>query len=102
MTEKPRETQAESHVVELKEKVNNSSLMKHPRSVLQLNETDYAWNLQVEPEILASLAAGGGGTVVSAFATLVERLMLKPNQSGCRSGRSSFPSMQTARTRICS
>ena len=32
MTEKPRETQAESHVVELKEKVNNSSLMKH-RSV---------------------------------------------------------------------
>ena len=30
MTEKPRETQAESYVVELKEKVNNSSLMKHP------------------------------------------------------------------------
>ena len=29
MTENPRETQAESHVVELKEKVNNSSLMKH-------------------------------------------------------------------------
>ena len=29
MTEKPRETQAESHVVELKEKVTNSSLMKH-------------------------------------------------------------------------
>ena len=33
MTEKPRETQAESHVVELKEKVNNSSLMKHPYHV---------------------------------------------------------------------
>ena len=32
MTEKPRETQAELHVVELKEKVNNSSLMKHPES----------------------------------------------------------------------
>ncbi len=46
------------------------------RSVLQLNEADYAWNLQVEPEILNSLASGGGGTVVSAFATLVERLML--------------------------
>ena len=30
MTEKPRETQAESHVVEFTEKVNNSSLMKHP------------------------------------------------------------------------
>ena len=33
MTEKPRETQAELHVVELKEKVNNSSLMKHLLSV---------------------------------------------------------------------
>ena len=32
MTEKPRKTQAESYVVELKEKVNNSSLMKHPKS----------------------------------------------------------------------
>ena len=46
------------------------------RSVLQLNERDYAWNLQVDPETLASISAGGGGTVVSAFATLVERLVL--------------------------
>ncbi len=46
------------------------------RSVLQLNEADYAWNLQIEPEILASMAAGGSGTVVSAFATEVERLMI--------------------------
>ena len=38
MTEKPRETQAESHVVELKEKVNNSSLMKH-RGAYGQNET---------------------------------------------------------------
>ena len=34
MTEKPRETQAELHVVELKEKVNNSSLMKHQNAAL--------------------------------------------------------------------
>ena len=46
------------------------------RSVLELNEADYAWNLQIEPEILNSLKAAGGGTVVSAFATSVERLML--------------------------
>ena len=46
------------------------------RSVLQFNEADYAWNLQVEPEILASISAGGGGTIVSAFSTLVERLMM--------------------------
>ena len=47
-----------------------------PRFVLQLNEADYAWNLQIDPETLASLEAGGGGTLVSAFATSVERLML--------------------------
>ncbi len=45
-------------------------------SVLELNEADYAWNLQVEPDVLDSLAEGGSGTVVTAFATLVERLML--------------------------
>ena len=45
-------------------------------SVLQLGEADYAWNLQVEPGTLASLAAGGRGTLVSAFATGVERLLL--------------------------
>ena len=39
MTEKPRETQAESHVVELKEKVNNSSLMKH-QAAPDLKSTD--------------------------------------------------------------
>ena len=46
------------------------------RSVLELGEADYAWNLQVEPEVLASLAEGDSGTIVSAFATTVERLML--------------------------
>ena len=35
MTEKPRETQAELHVVELKEKVNNSSLMKHQKTLYE-------------------------------------------------------------------
>ena len=46
------------------------------RAVLQLNEADYAWNLQVEPDVLESLAEGGGGSIVTAFATAVERLML--------------------------
>ena len=39
MAEKPRETQAELHVVELKEKVNNSSLMKHPISLFNREKT---------------------------------------------------------------
>ncbi|MDE2928089.1 MAG: ABC transporter substrate-binding protein [Acidobacteriota bacterium] len=46
------------------------------RAVLQLNEADYAWNLQIEPDVLESLAEGGGGSIVTGFATAVERLML--------------------------
>ena len=46
------------------------------RSVLELNEAEYAWNLQVEPEVLASLSESGSGTIVSAFATTVEHLIL--------------------------
>lgn len=44
------------------------------QSVLSTGEFDYAWNAQVEPEILAQMAAGGKGEVISAFGTLVERL----------------------------
>ena len=46
------------------------------RSLFELNQADYAWNLQIEPEVLASISEGGGGTVVSAFTTLVERLVM--------------------------
>ena len=46
------------------------------RSVLELGEADYAWNLQVEPEILSGMLAAGKGKVVSAFSTMVERLMV--------------------------
>jgi peptide/nickel transport system substrate-binding protein len=44
------------------------------RSVLETGEFDYAWNLQVEPEILAQMEAAGKGKVVTAFGTSVERL----------------------------
>ena len=46
------------------------------RAVLETGEADYAWNLQIEPEVLAIMEAGGNGTVVSAFASLVERIVL--------------------------
>lgn len=46
------------------------------RSVLETGEFDYAWNLQVEPEILNQMAAAGRGVVVSSFGTSVERLEL--------------------------
>lgn len=46
------------------------------RAVLETAEADYAWNLQVEPEILNQMAAKGLGNVITAFGTNVERLML--------------------------
>jgi len=46
------------------------------RAVLETGEMDYAWNLQVEPEILSKMQQAGRGTVVSAFGTAVERLMV--------------------------
>ncbi|MEM6742818.1 MAG: peptide ABC transporter substrate-binding protein [Pseudomonadota bacterium] len=44
------------------------------RSVLETGEFDYAWNLQVEPEILSQMEAAGKGTVISSFGTSVERI----------------------------
>ena len=46
------------------------------RSVLETGEFDYAWNPQVEPEILAQMLAAGKGELVSAFGTLVERILV--------------------------
>lgn len=46
------------------------------RAVLEAGEADYAWNLQVEPELLAEMDAAGRGTIVSAFASLVERIVV--------------------------
>ncbi|MEO8396989.1 MAG: peptide ABC transporter substrate-binding protein, partial [Chloroflexota bacterium] len=46
------------------------------RAVLQTSEADYAWNLQVAPQVLDQIAAGGGGEIVSAFGTQVERIIL--------------------------
>ena len=46
------------------------------RAVLGAGEADYAWNLQIEPGTLADMQAAGNGTVVSAFASLVERIVV--------------------------
>ena len=54
------------------------------RAVLETGEFDYAWNLQVEPEILTQMAAAGKGQVVTGFGTSVERLMV--NQTNNDSG----------------
>ena len=46
------------------------------RAVLENGEADYAWNVQVEPEILTEMEEQGRGKVVSAFASLVERIVV--------------------------
>ncbi|MEL7155287.1 MAG: peptide ABC transporter substrate-binding protein [Actinomycetota bacterium] len=46
------------------------------RSVLEIGEADYAWNLQVAPEILAPMEAAGNASLVSGFAANVEHINL--------------------------
>ena len=46
------------------------------RAVLERGEADYAWNLQVEPDALRAMEAGGRGEVAAAFAGLTERLFV--------------------------
>ncbi len=46
------------------------------RSVLEVGEADYAWNLQVAPEILAPMEAAGNGRLASAFTANVEHINL--------------------------
>ncbi len=46
------------------------------RAVLETGEFDYAWNLQVEPEILKQMESAGKGEVITAFGTLVERILV--------------------------
>ncbi|NTE88133.1 peptide ABC transporter substrate-binding protein [Agrobacterium rubi] len=46
------------------------------RAVLETGEFDYAWNMQVEPEILATMVAAGKGELETAFGTQVERINL--------------------------
>ncbi|MBW3631717.1 MAG: peptide ABC transporter substrate-binding protein [Chloroflexi bacterium] len=47
------------------------------RSVLQTGDFDFAWNLQVEPQILDELEQGGKGVVDVARGNSVERLMIQ-------------------------
>ncbi len=44
------------------------------RAVLETGEFDYAWNLQLAPEVLTRMEEAGKGTNVVSFGTSVERL----------------------------
>ncbi|MDH3500333.1 MAG: peptide ABC transporter substrate-binding protein [Acidimicrobiia bacterium] len=46
------------------------------RSVLEIGEADYGWNLQVAPEILQPMEAAGNGTILTGFTASVEHINL--------------------------
>lgn len=45
------------------------------RAVLETGEADWAWNLQVAPEVLAQMEAAGLGELTTSFGTSVERVL---------------------------
>ncbi|MFT5341244.1 MAG: peptide/nickel transport system substrate-binding protein [Paracoccaceae bacterium] len=44
------------------------------RAVLETGEFDYAWNLQLAPDVIAAMEAKGKGVALAGFGPLVERL----------------------------
>ncbi|MFY0692079.1 MAG: peptide ABC transporter substrate-binding protein [Paracoccaceae bacterium] len=46
------------------------------RAVMETGEFDYAWNLQLAPDVIANMQKGGKGTPVAGFGPLVERIMV--------------------------
>jgi peptide/nickel transport system substrate-binding protein len=44
------------------------------RAVFETGEYDYAYNMQIEPEILQSMGSGGKGVAVRSFGNTVERI----------------------------
>lgn len=46
------------------------------RAVMETGEFDYAWNLQLAPEVIAQMQEGGKGTPIAGFGPLVERIMV--------------------------
>jgi len=44
------------------------------RAVFETGEMDYAWNLQLAPDVIAKFEEGGKGKAVAGFGPLVERL----------------------------
>lgn len=44
------------------------------RAVFETGEMDYAWNLQLAPDVIAKMEEGGKGKAITGFGPLVERL----------------------------
>ena len=51
------------------------------QAVLERGEADYAWNLQIEPDVLAEMEEAGLGQVLVALSSLVERILINQTDS---------------------
>ncbi|NER38646.1 MAG: peptide ABC transporter substrate-binding protein [Oscillatoria sp. SIO1A7] len=63
------------------------------RAVLQTGDADYAYNLQVEPQVLQQFEAAGKGKVVAIFSSQAERILINqtdPNRMTADGERSSL------------
>ncbi|MBO9999063.1 MAG: peptide ABC transporter substrate-binding protein [Cyanobacteria bacterium SID2] len=63
------------------------------RAVLQTGDADFADNLQVEPQVLAQLEAGGKGQSIASFGPLGERIEFNytdPNRENANGDRSTL------------
>ena len=61
------------------------------RAVMETGEYDYAWNLQLAPDVIEQMEQGGKGKPVAGFGPLLERIMLNntnPDPTLSSEGRS--------------
>ena len=68
------------------------------RAVIQTGEYDYAWNIQVEDDILKRMEQGGKGRINISLAGDIEHIQLNNTDPGPRStasGRASSPSIRS-------
>ena len=56
------------------------------RTVLERNEADYAWNTQVDPEVLTEMQEARLGTIAVAYTSLVERIIVNQTNPGAELG----------------
>ncbi|MCC6703791.1 MAG: peptide ABC transporter substrate-binding protein, partial [Thermomicrobiales bacterium] len=73
------------------------------RAVLQTNEADYAWNLQVAPDVVNQMLESGNGYVMATAGTSTESIYFNftdPNAEGSTGERSSLENPHPALTDI--
>ncbi|SNT76573.1 peptide ABC transporter substrate-binding protein [Paracoccus seriniphilus] len=56
--------------------------MAAARAVLETGEFDFAWNLQLAPDVVAAMVEGSNGSLTAAFGSMVERIELNQTDPG--------------------